>query len=677
MKYDFLKKGTAKSLKIGKLNGGLNAYDSPVSINDNQLSGCKNVWFKQNSLQTRPGLSCNISKALETEIWGYSCDNKYKFYKAGLFLNGEYNRIATAEVCCDDSAYFCNVFLVGDSGNYTSIGRLTFFRITSEVFYIPVNIIFYTGKPQNGGGIFAMATLQNNTDPTDRYYEFYEINIDFTEWGRVNNFYIPVLYINGRGNKYELAKSNNQINTTAPRILESPNMLNGRFHAYFTSDGFSNSFRLPFVNLASENIVCRIYYNLVDYVQWQINGNTITNTQEFFGNQVTMEVDREKGTVYFYTTQGDYAIPVMSMYNENNIKITATKEIENGIDKIMHSTCVLQHKSRIMISGGESGNEIFVTSYENPLYFPQNSSVKVGREDSEVIDLLMQDSKVIVLKQDGIYSLVLKEGKRINEISLLADNDKVFYESDSYSCYEISKQIGCKNSDCTSAVNNNTVFLGNDDRLYMLTSVSGDNLFCISQQLGKAFEAFKNADFAFSGDNKYIILKDNNAFIAIFNKDNEISWYYWQFPDTFRISGGFFSNNIPAFLCSGIDTELSYIAFLDSFADEFLDYDEDGNIVKNQTKVESKIVTKHFNCPNRSNKFESIYLALASKGNIVIKLNDKQIADLNLRLNNKEYQNLEYKSVKLMPYVSKNNLLYVTVSSTDGISLGELEINYI
>lgn len=675
MKYDSLKKGSQKTLKIKRLSGGLELSSSADNINDNQLSGCKNVWYRNGSLQTRPGLSCDEKKVMETLIDG-AAENEYKLHNAGLYLDGEYKRIATAEAVVDDYVYNCNVFLVGESGDYRSIGSLMFFRVTSEIFYKPINILFYNGKPQNGGGIFAMATTQRDDDITDRHYVFYEISEDLTEWNRVVSFYVPTLYINGRGNKYEIAKDNNQISVASPQILESPNMLDGRFHSYFTSDGYSNSFRLPFANLASESVICRIYYNLVSYVEWRINGNVISDTQTFFNQNITMEVDREKGTVYFTNNSGDYAIPAMSMYNENNIKITATKEIEKSVAKIIHSTCALKHQSRIMISGGESGNEIFVADYNNPLYFPQNSSVKVGDANSEVKSLSMQDGKIVALKQDGVYTVNFKAGKRINDISLLADNDKIFYDNDNFECREVSKSVGCKSKEFTATVNNSTIFLGTDRQIYALTSLNGDGLKCISRQLGET-EDLKYADFAFGGSNKYIIFKDNKALVAVADNLSEICWYFWEFPQSFKIFGGFWCDDTPMLLCSCNNTEYSFIARLDDAKDNYLEYDTMGNVVKKQSLIESAVVTKHFGISANKRKFESIYIALASKGNITISVNGKQIADINLRLSDKEYQKNQYKSVKLLPYLSDKSSLYITLESKNGISVGDVEINYI
>ena len=254
MKYNSLIKSHTKSLRVKSLDGGINKQEPPLYIKDNQLSDCKNVWFKDGNLQTRKGLTCETDKAILTSIGGYYGENQYKIHKTSICIEGETVRIATAEACSDDYLYLCNVFLISERGDYKSIGKLSFFRTTSDIFYTPVNIIFYGGKPQSGGGIFAMVTLQNGYDEEDRYYNLYEINEDFTEWNKIYDFYIPTLYINGRGNKYSLAKANNTACLLSPKILESPNMLNGRFHSYFTSDGYSNSFRLPFSNLSSENI---------------------------------------------------------------------------------------------------------------------------------------------------------------------------------------------------------------------------------------------------------------------------------------------------------------------------------------------------------------------------------------------------------------------------------------
>lgn len=677
MKYDSLKKTSYKTLRVKNLDGGINCLLSPSDIEDNQLSDCKNVWFRDGVLKTRAGTRVDASKYIKPEETDTFYKYEYKLHNAGLNIAGEYMRIATGEICVEDYVYYCNVFLVGENGNFLPAGKISFFRTTSEIFYTPINILFYTGKPQTGGGIFAMATTQNDFYDDQRFYAIYEISEDFKEWNRVYNFYIPTLYINGRGNKYAIPKGNNQVNFNSPKILESPNMLNGRFHAYFTSDGYSNSFRLPFPKLSSESVICRIYYNLVDYVEWLVGAHSTENRQTFFGVEVTMQVDREKGTVYFLSNGKDYPIPLMDIYNENNIKITATKEIEKGKEKIIHSTCACNYKSRIIISGGESGNEVYEADFDNPLYFSQKSSVKVGSADSEVVDIAIKDNRIVVLKQDGIYYLNFRNGNKINDISLLADSDKIFTYDDKFYCNIITDKVGCYGKDFTAVLNDDIVFLGKDRKIYLLKSLDSGGLVAISDNPGEKFEYFKYPDFACGGSNNYIIFRKNKAFTAEIKGRNAL-WHYFEFPEKYKINGGFWFNNNFWFLCSTTDGNVAYIAQLNAETDEFIDLDSEGNVVKCDLPIESSITTKRFNFSSgfKKQKIESIYLSLASKANIGIYVNQRQIADVNLKMTENELNGREYKSVKLSPYVNGADSVYITLDSKSGMSVADLEIIY-
>ena len=56
MKYPAIGASSSYRFSIPKLNGGVNAHDAVSQIEDNQLSDCKNMWFHDGVLQTRPGL---------------------------------------------------------------------------------------------------------------------------------------------------------------------------------------------------------------------------------------------------------------------------------------------------------------------------------------------------------------------------------------------------------------------------------------------------------------------------------------------------------------------------------------------------------------------------------------------------------------------------------------------
>ena len=123
--------------------------------------------------------------------------------------------------------------------------------------------------------------------------------------------------------------------TAQPKFLEAQNILTGRFKSYFTSDGQSNAFRLPYSGLANETVMCRIYINLTKYTDWTILSNSTSDTQTFYNSAITMNVDRSKGMIYFTTSDGaDYPIPIMSMYHENNICVRAGKQYGEELKEI-------------------------------------------------------------------------------------------------------------------------------------------------------------------------------------------------------------------------------------------------------------------------------------------------------------------------------------------------------
>ena len=69
MKYARMAESRLTKLTMPPLSGGLNVYDIPSRVADNQLTACDNLWWHRGTLRTRPGLKCG---------YGFPVDN----YKA-------------------------------------------------------------------------------------------------------------------------------------------------------------------------------------------------------------------------------------------------------------------------------------------------------------------------------------------------------------------------------------------------------------------------------------------------------------------------------------------------------------------------------------------------------------------------------------------------------------------
>lgn len=675
MKYDSLKRQAVESLKVNKFDGGLNLEKAPSLIENNELTECKNLWYKEGRLQTRPGL---LAKDLEKLTWWGGCDSvQYTITDAVYYYLDDYHKIAFGKILADDYVWSVYFQLIAANGEIVSIGNLDFLRTASDVFYEPINVLVYTGKPQKGAGIFAFITKANRYTPFDKLYEVYEVSKNYKTWTMLNDFYVPTVYINGRGNNYQLANAENKISVEAPKTIESPNMLNGRFNAYYTSDGYSNLFKLPYSYLANETVVCRVYYTLDSYVEWTVKADTIRDTKKLLGYSVDLEVDRDTGTFYFLNDDKSYSLPVMSMCPKNNIRITATKEIENGLGKVVHSTCLAINDSRIILSGGDSGNEVYIANYDFPLYFPQDAVSNVGSPDSEVTALINHGEKIIAFKGDEIHTLTLVEKEKINQISLLSDNDKIFESCGHILASEITRGIGCIQKTTIAKCGEEILFLATDKKIYSLNP-SSKKVQNISEKIQKIMPDYYRNVFAVSDGLHYILFVENKAIVAEYDKKSGFRFYNWEWPKKFKILSGYHKNQNFIFVATDESVNLFYTCKLVGDTDNYLYYDDNEKKQSEDFDINASITTKHFDFSSfrQSKNIESIYLMIGSKGKTKISVNGKEIANINLRISKEGYDNGEYKIVKFTPHLYDTDLVYLTFETENSMSIGELEILY-
>ena len=465
--------GTAntKTLHIPQLDKGLNLTDNTHISDINGLSDCKNVWFNDGVLKSRPGLYTKPENYINDEFYRDGFYYHYRPADVEITIDGELKKIVVEEIEYDDSSYICLVHLINSKGLVENCSELIFNRTSGSTFYIPEKILFYKGAPQTGGGLFALASLVNMENFNQHTHKIYEVDSDFSTWNRVTSYYIPTVYINGRGNKYEIAESTNQAFTGTPTRLENLNLLNGTFYAYYSSDGRSNSFRLPFSNIADQNVICRIHYTVKDYVQWTVPADSTSASATFFGTSVTMNVNRTKGIIYFTVPAGDYEVPLMSQHSENNMEILATKNSEYGFTDIVESSLATTHNSKILLA---NKNTVFEANYDNPLYFPKDSVTYVGEADSDITAFAFFENNTIAFKPNATYRISIKDGKALNSISLLANNDAIFYANDTLSVSCLSAKTGCSDKNSLIRRENELLWKGTDRYIYSLSSLKGN-----------------------------------------------------------------------------------------------------------------------------------------------------------------------------------------------------------
>lgn len=673
MKYNNLNPSPLKCFKLPDLNGGTD-YNL---VKENCLKESLNMWCRANRLKTRPGLTASGENAVVINKQSFYDQFDYRLHDVTVnYLDSEY-RIGTVGVSSDNYTYSLYVYFIASEVNIISVGKLDFLRISSDVFKIPDNITFYVGKPQNGGGVFALITLTNVENNSDKNYNVYEINSEFTAWERIYDFYVPTVLINGRGNNYDLAFMENGVMYQEPRTLESLNLLNGQFYAYYTSDGRSDSFRLPFSDLTFDAVVCRIYYTVGVYAEWIIKSQTIADTQSFMGQDIMLTVDHELGTLSFTNGGEPFPIPIMRAYNENNIRVMAVKEFDDGFCQVVDSSCSLAADGRIYLGGGRNGNILMSARSENPLYFPKSASIDVGGPEP-ITALSIQGKKIIAFKENETHFVSLKKGKKLNEIGVIADNDSIFNGCDTLSPELISKSVGCKFKNTVCRVRNKTVWLSQNYEVYLLDNIGFDSVIKISENLSGYLDFEFMDSFSVTDDTYYLLCANDKAFACDLDSFSSPKWYKWRFGKGFSLCGGFYKKGRLWLWCNANNNGISYLANLNGDCDVQMYYNEDRLIQVDKNSIDSFLLTGRYaiSGQNPKNTIESIAMALSGKGKVEIKINGRNIAVVDLRFSTEDYAKGEYKSVVLRPHLYDTREIELYISSDSEFAVGDIEIFY-
>lgn len=671
MKYKSLKLQKEKVLNIPDFEKGINLSRSGNMKEKGFLDKSNNIWVKNGKLQTRPTFTTNDESIIATQLEGGTGRHNFEFTDFVYYHDGEFKRIIYEKFYYDLSGYVVCVYLLSAYSGITNIGYMYFGRLDDSVFFTPENITFYVGKPQNGGGIFALVSLINEENYKDREYMIYEINSDLNEWETVINYYIPTVYINGRGNAYEMASQ--AINATlkgTPMELETPNLLNGSFYAYYSSDGYSHSFRLPYSNLADKSVVCRIHESPTRYTEWIIPAGEVKVTQSFSGANVTANLDRAKGIINFTVEAGTYPIPTMDLYCENNIRFMASLDIPNGKEEVISSSCAVNAGSRIVFSGGIAKNKLFYTEYDNPLYFPRNTEGYIGFSDSEVLRLVSAGERIIALKNSGVFSVTVKNGKSINNTALLSDNDSIFFKKDSFTVKCIEKN-GTASKKTVKYKNGKVFWLGTDGVFYSMSSTGKiENMtFKIKDYFKELFNEYFDSAVCVMLDNFCLLFFEEKA--VIINTENE-QIFFWNLPEGFRVVDGFEQIGKNCFVMENRSENLYFMARLHE-GKESLIYK--GKLT--DFPLETEIKTPRYNLKGLRgrSRITKVLMQLFSSDDVDIRIGTDENLFADFHIDRAEFNGTD-DVITLCSDLNRSKWFELYIKSKGQVSLGEIETYY-
>ena len=358
-RYPRLNRQGTNRVSIPSLDGGINTKDNATLINDNQLVDAKNVWFDGQALKTRPKITGKYAsrdyidtgsepfyngrkkiKEFNVTLPCLSKDEVSVVYKKAKVLIYEYKSI-------DNNGYTVSFSLKADIFGYDGEKITTSIPIDCgvDITNATYKINFFVGddKAENSSKLFCIVAFYNESliskvvifkliqyvdengvaDWAQVFSEIYSANFD--ESGKISDLitdelYKPLIYINGKGNKYSYLPITAQTEYATASLFEGRNLLPSAMRFQFMTDGISNKFQLPIkgfdkfakviintegmgfkVKNASREVVTRLEIEVSDGVnqtEYGLDGDTeIYKSDE--GKTITTDTKFIKNKTYY------------------------------------------------------------------------------------------------------------------------------------------------------------------------------------------------------------------------------------------------------------------------------------------------------------------------------------------------------------------------------------------
>lgn len=645
-------------LKIPDLAGGLNLHDGLSEVLDNQLTDCKNMWWNNGLLKTRPG-TCKMKtigtvgydekirpKQTNVYIGKYRLffynisgerrsenDSIVGFGETGFWLQSESGIIELPTLKAKLANFVCQKKnIVYAFCSCREIWKLEFVSGTTEIvegwkkaeekdYYIPVVINNCKFVPSGGMHPALLDIISNGV-----MFEGYNILTDYykMEYSTYNPAYAT---------------------EDKDHICAYHQMYYGLLNDVFEKNKFVDKKVEATITLIDGTVTTHsVTITHHDSTETEPKDMEKTINKDDFMRMVVSQ-----NAIIFYYENGDLALAYKDSCFENNMVITAPYEPANRnvrLDKVFGMTqCEwfggdavgLSGGTRLFLCGNEGENKALVmwSGLNEPLYFSENCYAYVGNENQAVTCFGKQGESLIIFKENGAGSFYTSYVQNGNiTASDLINQSVIDYTASSvyFPIIQLHSMIGCDCPDTVQLCRNRLVWACSDGKVYTLASqnqYSERNIFCVSEMVERKLsqEDLSNA-FSTDFEGRYLLFIKNHVYVMEYesygyiyiashskeeNAQIKIPWWYWELP-----SGEY--NVEEAIAVISVGTNL-YIVFYpkepNGLLSEFIikklstDYDTDDD-----EKIPSMIKTKLFDFgkPNVRKNVDRINLQLGNNG---------------------------------------------------------------
>lgn len=637
MKY--AKIGRQRSLRVAvpQLWGGLNLQDGLSQVNDNQLTDCRNMWYRDGLLCTRPGFE-------EREvIAGSNYTTQQMVSERESLLMGTYTSL-------NELIFLARGFNAGAPGELTGTIGQTYRGTLPE-----------GGAPHSALGFRA----QKNAAHDWQFFLSGGDVIGVKEGGAFETAqpYIPTVMMNGYGQE----SADEGGSGVAGTIYEDYNMLTRAFKCQFTTDGKSSVFCLPQKELgmaedgfswAKVELIVSDGEGNARTVSAKIDAKLIGNDQQAVGvinltakeagltgeDTVRVDVRLNIATGQISITDPNGAAFCLRRVISNNLTVTAWRNAEYDAERLevcRMTQCIwyggdssgLAAGTRLFVAGNpEKPNLIRWSGVNDPLYFPEMNHAYIGDNSQAVTAFGKQGELLLLFKERELYATRYLAGDEEDYAYAMKNGVPVDTYMARFPVTPLHSTVGCDCPRSIRLVNNRLVWADTSGRVYMLVSGNAYSeqsvrelspnirpLLCKhSKEELKAATAGELGGYylLLVGKTMYLLDSQTSAYHSFhYYSDEEkaqraLPWYVWTLPEKYTYRGIVSDGNTVRLYVTDKD---GYNYFLSQNEDHISGITPPGDGGEEFT---CSFVTKlfDFDRPDMKKAVEQVYLTVADRG---------------------------------------------------------------
>lgn len=723
MKYPAIGASSSYRFSIPKLNGGVNAHDAVSQIEDNQLSDCKNMWFHDGVLQTRPGLHF-LEETMEQKT-GYLptlYGGTYDVTDGRLGSCRRFLEATTEQIVGTEMKISYTLHTVGYTGEQ-SFGRpVTYDPLEKSLaFFVESGAGNWEGVKRGGAMLFLRQSPISNRG-----------NSIFAQsesggWVSVSQeVYVPHVLING----YPTKSGDNMVSTTG-YSGEGFNLLTPKFRCTYTTDGKGDTFNLPLTDIDDSEVTIT-YITRGQTLEYTIPAGA-TESNEAGGYY--FRLSRAAGSLYAAKTDNKpYSVALPDEGIKENIIITAAKTTP-GSEKIIFGMqfCTwygggggLYAGTRLFVSGNdEEPGLVHWSDVNNPLYFPENNYAYIGNAGQSVTAFGKQGEKLIIFKEHEIYFTTYNAGSISTEAVMNSEIIDITANTAQFPIVQLHPSIGC---DCPKTIqlcDNRLIWATSTGDVYCLSTtnaLSETTVHLLSRNVEKWLSTvdavnFRSLAFAYDYAGYYVLMFREKAFALNYadsqflyqvaysggKKDGDkLKWFVWEYTlfatpeipeagiqrEITKTILSVISNGKDAIaLCWDVDSVVPGYRYLADFSGVVDDYVYEGQRIYQIGRMEIPCLfqTKMFDMgyPEQEKIVQQVYITASNRSErtaTVSYLSTRGITADTYQLEQRETvgtDSPQYMSInRLTPNLSRIHHFGLRLESAGGISVGDIAVKY-